>query len=131
MKASEFVNTQEVVLERIKFGVRLAASKELLEVNVDEIVEEMSNRVAFFVHGFIWGETGSVHHKEVKYPKNWWQAFKLRWFPVWAKRRWPVEYEIFIFDVKAIYPTFKQIMPGNYQARLIIQSQHDFGYIKE
>jgi hypothetical protein len=25
------------------------------------------------------------------WPKDWWQAFKQRWFPDWAIRRWPVE----------------------------------------
>jgi hypothetical protein len=28
-----------------------------------------------------------------KYPRDWWQAFKERWFPAWAIRRWPVAYE--------------------------------------
>ena len=29
---------------------------------------------------------------EVAYPKSWWDHFKLRWFPLWAKHRWPVLY---------------------------------------
>ena len=28
---------------------------------------------------------------EVKSPANWWEHFKLRWFPSWALKRWPVE----------------------------------------
>lgn len=28
-----------------------------------------------------------------KWPKTWWDAFKLRWYPAWAKQRWPVEFE--------------------------------------
>jgi hypothetical protein len=27
------------------------------------------------------------------WPRTWWDAFKLRWFPKWAKDRWPAEYE--------------------------------------
>jgi hypothetical protein len=25
-----------------------------------------------------------------EYPSTWWDAFKLRWFPKWALKRWPV-----------------------------------------
>ncbi len=34
-------------------------------------------------------EKVSVHRK---WPKDWWDAFKDRWFPKWALRRWPVRY---------------------------------------
>ena len=27
------------------------------------------------------------------WPKTWWDAVKDRWYPEWAKTRWPVEYE--------------------------------------
>jgi hypothetical protein len=32
-----------------------------------------------------------IYHK---YPKDWWEALKERWFPEWAKKRWPVEYVV-------------------------------------
>lgn len=35
-------------------------------------------------------ETIEIHRQ---YPADWWQAFKERWFPEWAKDRWPVCYE--------------------------------------
>lgn len=28
-----------------------------------------------------------------QWPCDWWQAFKERWFPRWALRRWPVRYK--------------------------------------
>jgi hypothetical protein len=30
---------------------------------------------------------------EVKWPADWWQALRERWFPSWWLRRWPVRYE--------------------------------------
>lgn len=30
---------------------------------------------------------------DLKWPKDWWQAFKERWAPKFIKRRWPVQYE--------------------------------------
>jgi len=29
---------------------------------------------------------------EYQWPATWWDAFKERWFPAWAKRRWPVRH---------------------------------------
>ena len=44
------------------------------------------------LRGYVVGmpkETLSIHKK---WPSDWWQAFKERWFPTWAQRRWPVVY---------------------------------------
>jgi hypothetical protein len=35
-----------------------------------------------------------------RWPATWWDAFKERWFPAWAKKRWPVE-----------WTTLKQLVP--------------------
>jgi len=37
---------------------------------------------------------------EVKYPSNWWQAFKERWLPKWLRRRFPVEYTTLAVEYK-------------------------------
>jgi len=39
---------------------------------------------------------------EIKYPADWWQALKDRWFPAWAKERWPVCFKT--YDIAALYP---------------------------
>ena len=39
-----------------------------------------------------------------EWPADWWQAFKLRWFPVWALRRWPARIETRKVEYKALYP---------------------------
>lgn len=31
--------------------------------------------------------------RTVSWPKDWWEHFKLRWFPFWALARWPVKFE--------------------------------------
>ncbi len=30
---------------------------------------------------------------EERWPADWWQAFRERWFPAWWLRRWPVRYK--------------------------------------
>jgi len=47
-----------------------------------------------YIHG-IAKERISVHKR---WPKDWWQAFKDRWFPAWALKRWPVQWETIDID---------------------------------
>ena len=41
---------------------------------------------------------------EVKYPEDWWQAFKQRWAPGWFLRRWPVQYHHKVYCAAAFLP---------------------------
>jgi nuclear transport factor 2 (NTF2) superfamily protein len=33
-----------------------------------------------------------VERISVRFPADWWEAFKERWFPKWARDRWPVKW---------------------------------------
>ena len=46
-----------------------------------------------------------ILYEEISYPADWKQAFKERWFPTWAKSRWPVRYTKKTFDVKELVPS--------------------------
>jgi hypothetical protein len=46
----------------------------------------------------------NLPEKEHSYPRTWWDAFKERWFPKWAKRRWPVDYRRVKISGEIIYP---------------------------
>lgn len=48
--------------------------------------------------------TQPLERISVTYPKTWWDALKARWFPRWAKERWPVAYVTAILEAKALYP---------------------------
>lgn len=61
-----------------------------------------------------------VEHVEVRYPADWWQAFKARWFPAWAKRRWTVHETIVELNARELYP--KVAMP-DYQPRVVVYRQ--------
>jgi hypothetical protein len=61
-----------------------------------------------------------VDNAIVRYPADWWQAFKRRFFPAWALRRWPVlEHAVNVsvwndyigLPVKGVYPQvgFEQV----------------------
>lgn len=65
-------------------------------------LEQMFDALQVTVEQSIWSQT--LKHIELPYPADWWQAFKKRWFPRWAKRRWPVVRETYVIDVKALWP---------------------------
>lgn len=46
-----------------------------------------------FVRAIITWEMAKRRLAEYQWPATWRDAFKERWFPSWAKRRWPVRYE--------------------------------------
>jgi len=64
----------------------LAEARDALCISIDTYVVGMSEKRI------------RVHRK---WPKDWWHAFKDRWFPAFLLRRWPVQYEeIDIDEVK-------------------------------
>jgi hypothetical protein len=67
----------------------------------------------------LWGELAK--REEATYPADWWQAFKDRWFPAWAKRRWPVGYVTVVLDARILYPELKISLPD--QPHVLIPSK--------
>ena len=50
-------------------------------------------------------DVANYEYDIVEYPETWWDAVKERWFPAWAKKRWPVNWN----TVRAheLYPNIK------------------------
>lgn len=51
-----------------------------------------------FVRVIITWEVARRRLAEYRWPATWRDAFKERWFPAWAKERWPVRYEKVALD---------------------------------
>jgi len=47
-----------------------------------------------------------------EYPKTWWDAFKLRWFPRVLLSRYPVEYITVKAEFRAYYPDYRPVVAG-------------------
>jgi hypothetical protein len=63
--------------------------------------------------------------KEIKYPLNWVQAFRERWFPKFILKRWPVRYHSWKIDF--LYPEIE--MRGQLHPEIAIyDSQRSRGY---
>lgn len=110
----------EVVLEKLKLGIQGAISPHLIEAYVEyaDLEGLITDEIVYRVTGFVWSE--GVQHVEIKYPADWWQAFKERWFPPWLLKHYPVRYKYHVIDIKAIYPNFRPSIPKE-DYRLIIQ----------
>lgn len=65
---------------------------ELQHYQVRARVNEMTEGMVIEVHRQLYGREVHSHRRTElgeHVPEDWWQAFKERWFPKWALRRWP------------------------------------------
>jgi hypothetical protein len=92
---TEFVPYKSVTLDKLVFGLELKIAR--------EVVSEKDHYIGYRVRGYVWSQDAGKK-VEFKYPADWWQAFKERWFPEWLLKRYPVAYTHREFQVKATYP---------------------------
>lgn len=101
-------------------GRQLAA---LNGLRFHDIVAHEAEDMVMHLSAYVWMEVlqdETVTAKfDCEYPADWWQHFKLRWFPAWALRRWPVratkvhEEQSHRFRTVALLPEFKYEAPPN------------------
>ncbi len=101
----EMNNIHEVTLTKIKVGMAKVIDERLLLDAQFNIARLLSDQFRAELVGYLLGE--DIQRKEVSYPADWWQAFKDRWFPTWARRRWPVRKITTVLDAKLLYTEFK------------------------
>jgi len=92
-------------LERIKYGVRIALSRELGEEIDPEVSILIDERVGYEIVTALfklWGKT--IEDVRFDYPANWIEAIKARWLPNWLKKRWPIRYHTWQYNMAAVYP---------------------------
>lgn len=93
---TEFVPYKSVQLEKLTYGMNLSVSVEAGQDFTDHYI-------AYQVFGYVWAQDARKR-EVIKYPLDWWEAFKARWFPAWLLERYPVLYRVHEFEVKATYP---------------------------
>ncbi len=115
MKPEDIVKHKEFILEKIRFAAfNDMAGVRLDQLDIDPYVQFMCSVVRHVIGGQILGQQKEEQRKVVlEVPKDWWQHFKEQYFPLWAKRRWPVkheQYEQYVdFDLKLLFPN---VPPG-------------------
>jgi hypothetical protein len=106
----------KIELEKIKFVAMQYISDEFAnefaispQVEVTNGLSWMLEKTVIRIRQDIFGR--QLDKVEIRYPSDWWQAFKQRWFPEWLLKRYPVIEEIKIVDILALYPDIN--LPGH------------------
>ena len=110
---------ETIELERYLFGAALQL-KEDFDINAELSVQQtglLDQWLVVTMKASIFGE--QVLYEEVRYPKDWWQAFKDRWFPLWAKKRWPPKFTLRTFDARFVYPSIKSDEHQSYKYTIL------------
>lgn len=78
--------------------VRIDTAAAAVQLNPEMMQQskiEVSDQVGYYANMLVMRMTSMIWSRHVgdhvvRYPANWWQAFKQRFFPYWARQRWPV-----------------------------------------
>lgn len=108
----------ERTLERFRYGVQVAISNSVLrdaKIDVSQQVRFFADELVMHVNDFLWGERAGV----IERPADWWEAFKERWFPQWALKRWPAR--MTRYEAWALYPHYKPIAAAGKTAWKIVE----------
>ena len=99
------------------FDKRYLTNAELHPIIVPQTMEIAVAQITVFIAG--------ERVKEIRYPLDWWQAFKERWFPKWLLKWKPVVYHTWKIDF--LYPELK--LRGEAHPEIAIyDSQRSRGY---
>lgn len=99
-----------IKLDKIKFAALAILPVELLDARVDigEHEQFAIDEIAIRVKGFVWGE--ELKEQIIEFPRDWWQAFKDRWFPKWLVNLFPVVHTVHHINAEILYPGFQPSM---------------------
>jgi len=102
----ELPKFDEVTLERFDAVARTVFANETLvslgNLELRHFIDERICGLVYELRAHLASE--KLSRIDVKYPKDWWQAFKEHWFPKWLLKRYPVQYHEEHYDVRAFYP---------------------------
>jgi len=90
----------ELTSKKWRTAVREALPEEYKGISIEfnEKLFDFGNELAIAAATNLLTETVSRE----KWPKDWWEAVKERWFPAFLLSRWPVKYQR--IDIEAVYP---------------------------
>ena len=102
------VKVRELILEKLDLAVMECVNPQLLEdATIDIVTDCMFDDMLIQLRTFVYAEKLDEVVRDWTAPIDWWQAFKDRWFPEWAKRRWPVRFNHQHVELKR-YATFPE-----------------------
>lgn len=82
--ALERLVARRAISEHTLVALRAAEVGSFLNHNLHQLVLELAAEIPY------------RDGESIRVPADWWQAFKARWFPLWALRRWPPRREQYV-----------------------------------
>lgn len=118
----------KIILEKIKFINQIPINESIIQdlsgAEWYSHVEFMKHELILGIRGYIWGKHKTLD--TARWPRDWWESFKERWFPKLLLKKFPVIYTEKTYDAYAIFPNLKLEMPGQH-AIMYLQSTTDTG----
>lgn len=104
----KYFKIKEYTLEKFHIRARRYISKEILamsKIEISDAIDEAIDCLVIDLTSFVY----SQKIREIKYPFDWLEAFKERWFPKWLLKKYPVQYTV--YDLKRFYPEIPPMPP--------------------
>ncbi|MEM1297506.1 MAG: hypothetical protein AAGH89_19220 [Verrucomicrobiota bacterium] len=98
-----------IALEQQHYALEMASGPEFRS-RVKQAEYEMNHRLFRQLSIDIF--TQKTDPIQIKVHRDWWQAFKDRWFPAWALELWPVEYDVHQVTLQRLYPMLAPKLRG-------------------
>ena len=109
---------KQIVLDKIPISVRQTMSPVLLNnLDLEIFTDKLVGRI-FQLNSFVLGEI--IDDVYCRYPENWWQAFRERFFPAWWLKKYPVRYVERNINVYRTYPFFNLSIPEDFGKEVIV-----------
>lgn len=77
------------------------------DLEIDSWINPVSRQFIIQMETYLMGLVDERIEIHREWPRTWWDALKDRWFPEWAKRRWPVAYD----GIHVSKKTYKKVCP--------------------
>ena len=115
MKMKPVMLDEQIILEKLNFGLATYLSEEMIEDwGIETTVDRVSKMITVRIRQFILAK----HLQKISYPSSWVQALKERWLPAFILGKFPVTYKT--YNVYAMYPSMKFDV-GEHKAKIYIQ----------
>ena len=86
---------ERVVLEKLRFGLRENIHPDLLDKLMLKIEKDfLTQEWIAKIRGFVWSKEDVV--ETIKFPSDWWQAVKERFFPLFLRKKFPVKHKFVV-----------------------------------
>ena len=108
-----FVNkpVEKTTLTKHQYNIGRAFSTRLLESipnsNIDSYYDYEAKNIIISITTYIYSE--DMTPLVFEWPKTWWDAFKIRFFPTWLKNKLPSEMTVRRVEPRMLYPKFKPL----------------------